>query len=104
MGFPAPPDYPTASPQAVVGALHPYQWGHCRVGPGWGYRCVSQDGWVPCQAPLLIPEPTQCLAKMGARKEGVWGEGVTGSEKRLGRKDWGQRTQREEGRRKGREY
>jgi len=40
---------------------------------------------VPRQAPLFIPEPTQCLAKMGAGKEGVWGEGVTGSEKRIGR-------------------
>ena len=46
---------------------------------------MSQDGWAPCQAPLLIPEPAQCLAKMGARKEGVWGEGVTGSEKRIAR-------------------
>ena len=40
---------------------------------------------MPRQAPLFIPEPTQCLAKMGAGKEGVWGEGVTGSEKRIGR-------------------
>lgn len=36
---------------------------------------------MPRQASLFIPEPTQCLAKMGAGKEGVWGEGVTGSEK-----------------------
>lgn len=66
---------------------------------------MSRDGWVPRHAPLLIPVPTQCLAKMGARKEGVWGEGVTGSEKRIARNQGlGARTQREEGRRTGRKY